>query len=135
MFEAIKSLSVKQRLFGFIFAVVIMSITSILTVYFKTSDCKPISDQYISLSKNQSILMATNNRLSSSYDSLFNDMLKVNGEVRRLKFIIDSIENSRFTNITINKTNLKLEKTTKPILLVDSIFEITNKYDSCGIKP
>lgn len=135
MFESIKSLSVKQRLFGFIFSVILTSITTVLTVYFKSSDCKPISDQYIKLSKNQAILMETNNNLNVTYDSLFNDMLKVKAEVRRLKISLDSIENIRSSIFLDKKTTLSLEKSickTSPVF--DSIFEITNKYDSSGIK-
>ncbi len=135
MFDVIKNLSVKQRLFGFIFAVLLTSITTVLTVYFKSSDCKPISDQYINLSKNQSILMSTNNKLHNSYDSLFNDMLKVKGEVRRLKFSLDSIESIRSIKILENsKSNLIFDNSLMVSPVIDSIYEITNKYDSSDVK-
>ena len=136
MFEAIKTLSSKQRLFAFVFAVILTSITTVLTVYYKSGDCKPISDQYINLLKNQSILMSTNNKLHTSYDSLFNDMLKVKGEVRKLKFSLDSIESIRSIKIENSnfKTDLILDNSIMLNPVIDSIYEITNKYDSSGVK-
>jgi hypothetical protein len=133
MFDAIKTLSRKQRLFGFVIAIVLTSITAIFTAYYKDDNCKPISDQYIELSRNHSNLMKINNHLNSDYDILFNDMIKVNAEVRTLKHILDSIQYDR-KNMLV-KSNLRLEKTssTKPIL--DSIILIMNKYDSCDVKP
>jgi hypothetical protein len=135
MFDAIKTLSSKQRLFAFVFAVILTSITTVLTVYYKSGDCKPISDQYINLLKNQSILMSTNNKLHTSYDSLFNDMLKVKGEVRKLKFSLDSIESIRSIKILENsKSNLIFDNSLMVSPVIDSIYEITNKYDSSGVK-
>lgn len=137
MFDAIKTLSSKQRLFAFVFAVILTSITTVLTVYYKSGDCKPISDQYIDLLKNQSILMSTNNKLHTSYDSLFNDMLKVKGEVRKLKFSLDSIENIRSIKILENsnfKTDIIFDNSIMLNPVIDSIYEITNKYDSSGVK-
>jgi len=81
MIEIIKSLTGKQKFIAVLIITLITSVSSILTIYFKTDDCKGISDQYTALVKNQMELMSINNKLLSQYNVARRDLKMVNSLV------------------------------------------------------
>lgn len=81
MLEIIKSLTGKQKFIAVLIITLITSTSSILTMYFKTDDCKGISDQYTALVKNQMELMSINNKLLSQYNVAKRDLKTVNSLV------------------------------------------------------
>ena len=105
MFEALKTLSPKQRLVGFVIAVIITAITSISTVYMNTSDCEGISTQYTKLVKNQADLMEINNDLLYKYNSARKDIIAI-------QVYIQKLEDIRLAGTEITTTR----KTVQPIV-------------------
>lgn len=78
MLEIIKSLTGKQKFIAVLVITLISSTSSILTMYFKTDDCKGISDQYTALVRNQMDLMNINNKLIAQYNNARRDLQVVN---------------------------------------------------------
>jgi hypothetical protein len=105
MFEAIKSLSVKQRLFAFLFTVIISSMVSVLTVYLKTDDCKNISDQYKSLIQNQEELMEINGNLLTKYNQARTDLLTIQSYVETVNDIQKQSKTQSTSKVSFEQTN------------------------------
>ncbi|CAB4143749.1 hypothetical protein UFOVP449_266 [uncultured Caudovirales phage] len=84
MFEAIKNLKPSQRLQAFLFVAVLTSLTSVITVYLKTDDCKEIGDQYQKLVGNYTELMRINNQIIEMNNDKDRDLLALSGIMRSL---------------------------------------------------
>jgi hypothetical protein len=77
MFEVIKSLTPKQRIWAFIIAVIFSSITAIGTSYFKTDDCLSISTQYDSMMVTYANQLKLNNQIMDDSNKKTKDILEV----------------------------------------------------------
>jgi hypothetical protein len=77
MFEVIKSLTPKQRIWAFIIAVIFSSITAIGTSYFKTDDCSSISTQYDSMMVTYTNQLKLNNQIMDDSNKKTKDILEV----------------------------------------------------------
>lgn len=75
MLEVIKNLKPGQRLLAFLFVTILTSLTSLLTVYLKTDDCKGIGDQYQTLVGNYTELMRINNEIIESNNKKDRDLI------------------------------------------------------------
>ena len=75
MLEVIKNLKPGQRLQAFLFVTIVTSLTSLLTVYLKTDDCKGIGDQYQTLVGNYTELMKINNQIIESNNKKDRDLI------------------------------------------------------------
>jgi hypothetical protein len=160
MFEAIKSLSVQQRLFAFVFAVLISSAASIATVYLKTDDCKEISNQYTEVIKNQADLMTVNTVILNKYNVARQDLLIIQEQLERLQDLMKNdritskIETPRYENMAIiehsdtvgvmsamaiqpERIITTIERVPSSVMTsIDSILTITHKYqDQRSILP
>lgn len=112
MLEIIKSLTTKQKFVAVLVITLISSMSSILTMYLKTDDCKGISDQYTALVKNQMELMSINNKLLSQYNIARQDLKVVNSLVDNM----DSVSK-------IVKTDVKIK----------NMESVTNENNNIGI--
>jgi hypothetical protein len=77
MFESIKSLTPKQRIWAFIIAVIFSSMTAIGTSYFKTDDCSSISTQYDSMMITYTNQLKLNNQIMEDSNKKTKDILEV----------------------------------------------------------
>jgi hypothetical protein len=77
MFEVIKSLTPKQRIWAFIIAVIFSSITAIGTSYFKTDDCLSISTQYDSMMVTYANQLKLNNQIMDDSNKKTKDILEI----------------------------------------------------------
>ena len=77
MFEVIKSLTPKQRIWAFIIAVIFSSMTAIGTSYFKTDDCLSISTQYDSMMVTYANQLKLNNQIMDDSNKKTKDILEV----------------------------------------------------------
>ena len=77
MFEVIKSLTPKQRIWAFIIAVIFSSMTAIGTSYFKTDDCSTISSQYDSMMTTYANQLKLNNQIMDDSNKKTKDILEV----------------------------------------------------------
>ena len=84
MFEVIKSLTPKQRIWAFIIAVIFSSITAMSTSYFKTDDCSSISTQY------DSMMITYTNQLKLN-NQIMDDSNKKTKDIREVKRLLDSM--------------------------------------------
>lgn len=75
MLEVIKNLKPGQRLQAFLFVTIVTSLTSLITVYLKTDDCKGIGDQYQTLVGNYTELMKINNQIIESNNKKDRDLI------------------------------------------------------------
>ena len=110
MFEVIKSLSPKQRIWAFIIAVIFSSMTAIGTSYFKTDNCSSISTQY------DSMMITYTNQLKLN-NQIMDDSNKKTKDIREVKRLLDSMLSL--------KPQILVEQTTVPRPRVNEI----RKYD------
>lgn len=97
MLEVIKNLKPGQRLQAFLFVTIVTSLTSLLTVYLKTDDCKGIGDQYQQLVGNYTELMRINNQIIQLNNSKDRDLLA-------LGTIMQSLDTTKSVTKTTSKT-------------------------------
>lgn len=97
MLEVIKNLKPGQRLQAFLFVTIVTSLTSLLTVYLKTDDCKGIGDQYQQLVGNYTELMRINNQIIQLNNSKDRDLLA-------LGTIMQSLDTTKPFTKTTSKT-------------------------------
>jgi hypothetical protein len=67
MFEALKSLSHKQRFLGFVIVVLISAVTSLGTAYMSGSDCTEVSDKYTKSIENYNKLIEITDETQQKY--------------------------------------------------------------------
>jgi len=101
MFEVIKSLTPKQRIWAFIIAVIFSSMTAIGTSYFKTDDCSSISSQYDSMMVTYTNQLKLNNQIMDDSNKKTKDIL----EVKRLLDSMLSLKPQTVIERTLVKTN------------------------------
>ena len=77
MFDVIKSLTPKQRIWAFIIAVIFSSMTAIGTSYFKTDDCSSISTQYDSMMTTYANQLKLNNQIMEDSNKKTEDILEI----------------------------------------------------------
>ena len=145
MFDAIKSLSVQQRLFAFIFAIAMSSIVALLTVYMKTDDCSEISNQYTEVIRNQSDLMTVNTEILDKYNNARRDFLIIQDQLIALQENLQNVRSERVTVIErVNQYSMvdtvaAMVSSPEPIVRytplnegltssIDSMLMITGKY-------
>ena len=104
MLEIIKNLKPAQRLQAFLFVTIVTSLTSLLTVYLKTDDCKGIGDQYQQLVGNYTELMRINNQIIQLNNSKDRDLLV-------LGTIMQSLDSTKPVSKTTSKTTESVAET------------------------
>ena len=67
MFDALKSLSPKQRFVGFVIVVLISAVTSLGTAYMNGSDCTEISEKYTKSIENYNKLIEITDKIQQKY--------------------------------------------------------------------
>jgi hypothetical protein len=77
MWEVIKNLNPTQKFYAFLVATVLTTVTSFLTSYLATDDCRGLSDQYETLVNNHTRLMKINNELITDNNQKQEDILKI----------------------------------------------------------
>lgn len=103
MFEVIKSLSPKQRIWAFIIAVIFSSMTAIGTSYFKTDNCSSISTQY------DSMMITYTNQLKLN-NQIMDDSNKKTKDIREVKRLLDSMLSLK-PQILVEKTLVQRPQT------------------------
>ena len=81
MFEALKSLSPKQRFLGFIIIVLISAVTSLGTAYMSGSDCTEVSDKYTKSVENYNKSIENYNKLIEITDETQNKYMKAKEDI------------------------------------------------------
>ena len=102
MLEVIKNLKPGQRLQAFLFVTLITSLTSVLTVYLKTDDCKGISDQYQTLVKNYTDLMRINNQIIESNNKKDRDLIVLGDIISGMDTIKPIVKTTSKTNQNVS---------------------------------
>ena len=105
MLEVIKNLKPGQRLQAFLFVTLITSLTSVLTVYLKTDDCKGISDQYKTLINNYTDLMRINNQIIESNNRKDRDLLTLSDIISGMDTIKPIVKTTSKTNQNVSYTS------------------------------
>jgi len=77
MFEAIKSLSPKQRFLGFVIVVLISAITSLGTAYMSGSDCTEVSEKYTKSVENYNKLIEITDDTQQKYLKAKEDIIVI----------------------------------------------------------
>ena len=88
MFEAIKSLSPKQRFLGFIIVVLISAITSLGTSYMSGSDCTEISDKYTKSVENYNKLIEITDKTQQKYLEAKKDIIVIQDKLEEIYIIL-----------------------------------------------
>ena len=81
MFEALKSLSPKQRFLGFIIVVLISAVTSLGTAYMSGSDCTEVSDKYTKSVENYNKSIENYNKLVEITDDTQQKYMKAKEDI------------------------------------------------------
>ena len=133
MFDVIKTLTPKQRIWAFIIAVIFSSITAIGTVYFKSDDCTDISKQYDSMMITYTNQLSLNNKIMEDSNKKTNDII----EVKRLldsmlsikpkcinqTVVIKEIQPIRLTTVSSDSvevfSNIKKEKSLIKVMKIE----------------
>ena len=85
MFEALKSLSPKQRFLGFIIVVLISAITSLGTSYMSGSDCTDISDKYTKSVENYNKLIEITDETQQKYLDAKKDIIVIQDKLEEIQ--------------------------------------------------
>ena len=81
MFEALKSLSPKQRFLGFIIIVLISALTSLGTAYMSGSDCTEVSEKYTKSVENYTKSIENYNKLVAITDETQNKYMSAKEDI------------------------------------------------------
>ena len=115
LIEAIKTLKTSQRLGALVFLALLTSITSILTVYFKTDDCRVIIDENVRMHED-----------FAKISSMLREVRMKNDTEVESTIEVDSLRNPYDTD---KKPKIETEKIIVPdYSILDSIETITNKH-------
>jgi hypothetical protein len=159
MFEAIRSLSPKQRFLGFVIVVLISAVTSLGTAYMSGSDCTEISDKYTKSIENYNKLIEITDKTQQKYQKAREDIIIIQDKLEDIYEILGKTQTTT-KNRTLNEENFVNEKassnngevmTTAPrpketkviekvvitktespkeaFCMIDSLLQITKKYD------
>ena len=151
MFEALKSLSPKQRFLGFIIVVMISAVTSLGTAYMSGSDCTEVSDKYTKSVENYNKLIEITDETQKKYLDAKKDIIIIQEKLNEISEIMSGqsnvlvksdhgtgsagIKNDTLTivntpkpkKIIIKKKTIVTNPKTK--IIIDSLLQITKKYD------
>lgn len=151
MFEALKSLSPKQRFLGFIIVVMISAVTSLGTAYMSGSDCTEVSDKYTKSVENYNKLIEITDETQKKYLDAKKDIIIIQEKLNEISEIMSGqsnvlvksdhgtgsagIKNDTLTIVNTPKPKKIIikEKTIvtnpKTKIIIDSLLQITKKYD------
>jgi len=159
MFEALRSLSPKQRFLGFVIVVLISAVTSLGTAYMSGSDCTGISEKYTKSIENYNKLIEITDKTQQKYQKAREDIIIIQDKLEDIYEILGKTQTTT-KNRTLNEENFVNEKassnngevmTTAPrpketkviekvvitktespkeaFCMIDSLLQITKKYD------
>lgn len=103
MFEALKSLSPKQRFLGFIIVVLISAITSLGTAYMSGSDCTEISDKYTKSVENYNKLIEITDKTQQKYLEAKKDIIVIQDKLEEIYIILGQRNQTTTKNRTSNE--------------------------------
>jgi len=103
MFEALKSLSPKQRFLGFIIVVLISAITSLGTAYMSGSDCTEISDKYTKSVENYNKLIEITDETQQKYLDAKKDIIVIQDKLEEIYIILGQRNQTTTKNRTSNE--------------------------------
>ena len=103
MFEALKSLSPKQRFLGFIIVVLISAITSLGTSYMSGSDCTEISDKYTKSIENYNKLIEITDETQQKYLDAKKDIIVIQDKLEEIYIILGQRNQTTTKNRTSNE--------------------------------
>jgi len=92
----LKTLSPKQRLFGFILNVVITGLVSIIVAFFNYNDCSSVNKKYETTLENYTQLIDINNSLMQQLNNAKKDMLNIQSYLDE-KLLADNYSVSKST--------------------------------------
>lgn len=95
MFEALKSLSPKQRFLGFIIVVLISAVTSLGTAYMSGSDCTEVSDKYTKSVENYNKLIEITDETQQKYLDAKKDIILIQEKLNEISEIMSGQSNER----------------------------------------
>ena len=94
MFDALKSLSPKQRFIGFIIVVFISATTSLGTAYMSGSDCTEVSDKYTKSIENYNKLIEITDETQQKYLDAKRDIILIQERLNQISEIMSSQSNT-----------------------------------------
>lgn len=94
MFDALKSLSPKQRFLGFLIVVFISATTSLGTAYMSGSDCTEISDKYTKSIENYNKLIEITDETQQKYLDAKKDIIIIQERLNQISEIMSSQSNT-----------------------------------------
>jgi len=103
MFDAIKSLSPKQRFLGFIIVVLVSAITSLGTSYMSGSDCTEISDKYTKSVENYNKLIEITDKTQQKYLEAKKDIIVIQDKLEEIYIILGQRNQTTTKNRTSNE--------------------------------
>ena len=103
MFEALKSLSPKQRFLGFIIVVFISATTSLGTAYMSGSDCTEISDKYTKSIENYNKLIEITDETQQKYLDAKKDIIVIQDKLEEIYIILGQRNQTTTKNKTSNE--------------------------------
>lgn len=96
MFDALKSLSPKQRFLGFLIVVFISATTSLGTAYMSGSDCTEISDKYTKSIENYNKLIEITDETQQKYLDAKKDIIIIQERLNQISEIM-SVQSNTLT--------------------------------------
>ena len=84
MFEALRSLSPKQRFLGFVVVVLISAVTSLGTAYMSGSDCTEVSDKYTKSVENYNKLIDITDETQKKYLEAKKDIILIQERLNQI---------------------------------------------------
>jgi hypothetical protein len=103
MFDAIKSLSPKQRFLGFVIVVLISAVTSLGTAYMSGSDCTEISDKYTKSVENYNKLIEITDKTQQKYLKAREDIIVIQDKLEDIYIILGKRNQTTTKNRTSNE--------------------------------
>jgi hypothetical protein len=103
MFEALKSLSPKQRFLGFIIVVLISAITSLGTSYMSGSDCTEVSEKYTKSVENYNKLIEITDKTQQKYLEAKRDIIVIQDKLEEIYIILGQRNQTTTKNRTSNE--------------------------------
>ena len=103
MFDAIKSLSPKQRFLGFIIVVLVSAITSLGTSYMSGSDCTEVSEKYTKSVENYNKLIEITDKTQQKYLEAKKDIIVIQDKLEEIYIILGQRNQTTTKNRTSNE--------------------------------
>jgi hypothetical protein len=94
MFDALKSLSPKQRFIGFVIVVLISAATSLGTAYMSGSDCTEISEKYTKSIENYNKLIEITDEIQQKYLDAKKDIIIIQERLNQISEIMSEKSNT-----------------------------------------